>query len=105
MHGVAMMPGKPVILGMVKGKPVVGIPGYSVSAIMAFEQFVRPLLYTLQGIHGPAFPTVSAILGRKLPSKLGLEEFVRVILGRVDEQTGRNADPERGRHNHFTYAR
>ncbi len=83
-HGVAMMPGKPVILGIVRGKPVVGIPGYTVSAIMAFEQFARPLLYSLQGIESPAFPTVLAIMGRKLPSKLGLEEFVRVILGRVE---------------------
>jgi len=85
-HGVAMMPGKPVILGVVGGKPVVGIPGYPVSAIMAFEQFVRPLLYSLQGRQCPVFPTVSAVLGRKLPSKLGLEEFVRVILGRVDDR-------------------
>ncbi len=86
IHGVAMMPGKPVILGMVSGKPVVGIPGYAVSAVMAFEQFVRPLLYSLQGIRDEAFPTVSAILGTKLPSKLGLEEFARVILGRVDDR-------------------
>ncbi|SPJ16038.1 Molybdenum cofactor synthesis domain (fragment) [Syntrophobacter sp. SbD2] len=85
-HGVAMMPGKPVILGVVRGKPVVGIPGYPVSAIMAFEQFVRPLLYSLQGSQSPVFATVSAILGRKLPSKLGLEEFIRVILGRVDDR-------------------
>ena len=83
VHGVTMMPGKPTILGMIKGKPVVGVPGYPVSAIMAFEQFVRPLLYSLQGVPCPAFPEVEAILGRKLPSKLGLEEFVRVILGRV----------------------
>ncbi|MGO9416610.1 MAG: molybdopterin biosynthesis protein [Syntrophobacteraceae bacterium] len=85
-HGVAMMPGKPVILGVVRGKPVVGIPGYPVSAIMAFEQFARPLLYSLQGTQSPIFATASAILGRKLPSKLGLEEFIRVILGRVDDR-------------------
>jgi len=85
-HGVAMMPGKPVILGVVGGKPVVGIPGYPVSAIIAFEQFVRPLLYSLQGSQSPVFPTISAVVGRKLPSKLGLEEFVRVILGRVDDR-------------------
>ena len=83
-HGVAMMPGKPVILGIVSGKPVIGLPGYSVSAIMAFEQFVRPLLHSFRGTSCPAFPSTSAILGRKLPSKLGLEEFARVILGRVD---------------------
>lgn len=84
VHGVAMMPGKPVILAMVGGKPVIGIPGYSVSAVMAFEQFARPLLYSLQGRRPPAFPAIAATIGRKLPSKLGLEEFVRVILGRVD---------------------
>jgi putative molybdopterin biosynthesis protein len=50
---------------------------------MAFEQFVRPLLFRLQGLPAPAFEEVEAILGRKMPSKLGLEEFVRVILGRV----------------------
>ena len=84
VHGVAMMPGKPVILAIVNGKPVVGIPGYPVSAVMAFEQFVRPLIYSLQAERPPAFPVVSAVLGRKLPSKLGLDEFVRVILGRVE---------------------
>jgi molybdenum cofactor synthesis domain-containing protein len=83
VHGVTMMPGKPTILGIIKGKPIVGVPGYSVSAIMAFEQFVRPLLYSLQGLPCPSFPEVEAVLSRKMPSKLGLEEFVRVILGRV----------------------
>lgn len=84
VHGVTMMPGKPAILGVVRDKPVVGIPGYPVSAIMVFEQFVRPLLYSMQGIDCPVFPSVRAILGRKMPSKLGLEEFIRVILGRVE---------------------
>jgi molybdenum cofactor synthesis domain-containing protein len=83
VHGVTMMPGKPTILGIIEGKPVVGVPGYSISAIMAFEQFVRPLLFSFQGLPCPSFPEVAAILGRKMPSKLGMEEFVRVILGRV----------------------
>lgn len=83
VHGVTMMPGKPTVLGLVENKPVVGVPGYPVSAIMAFEQFVQPLLYSLQGVPCPAFNQVEAVLGRKMPSKLGLEEFVRVILGRV----------------------
>ncbi len=83
VHGVTMMPGKPTLLGLARGKPVVGIPGYPVSALLAFEQFVRPLLFSLQGVSAPAFPETEAILGRKLPSRLGLEEFVRVILGRV----------------------
>jgi molybdenum cofactor synthesis domain-containing protein len=83
VHGVTMMPGKPTILGLVHDKPVVGIPGYPVSAILAFEEFVRPLLFSLQGLACPSFPRVTATLARKLPSRLGLEEFIRVILGRV----------------------
>lgn len=86
VHGVTIMPGKPVILGIVNGKPIIGVPGYPVSAIMAFEQFVRPLLFSMQGISAPAFPSTHAVLGRKTPSKLGLEEFARVILGRVDNR-------------------
>lgn len=83
VHGVTMMPGKPTILGFIKDKPVVGVPGYPVSAVLAFEQFVRPLLHRLQGLPCPAFDEATAVLARKMPSKLGLEEFVRVILGRV----------------------
>lgn len=83
VHGVTMMPGKPTILGVVRNKPVVGVPGYPVSAILAFEEFVRPLLYALQGLPVPEFPLTTACLGRKTASRLGLEEFVRVILGRV----------------------
>jgi molybdenum cofactor synthesis domain-containing protein len=83
VHGVAMMPGKPTILGIVEGKPAVGVPGYPVSAILAFEEFVQPLLYRMQGVPCPAPAEVEAMLGRKTPSKLGMEEFVRVILGRV----------------------
>lgn len=83
VHGVTMMPGKPTILGIVRGKPVVGIPGFPVSAILAFEEFVRPLLYRLQGLPCPSYDEVDAEIARKTPSKLGLEEFVRVILGRV----------------------
>jgi putative molybdopterin biosynthesis protein len=48
VHGVAMMPGKPTILGVVEGKPVIGNPGYAVSATLSFEQFIRPLIYSLQ---------------------------------------------------------
>jgi putative molybdopterin biosynthesis protein len=54
-----------------------------VSAILAFEQFVRPLLFSLQGLASPTYPTVAATLARKTASHLGLEEFIRVILGRV----------------------
>lgn len=83
VHGVAIMPGKPTILGMVKGKPVVGNPGYAVSSILSFEQFVKPLLYSLQGQHPPRPKTVNVVPSRDIPSKLGIEEFLRVNIGKV----------------------
>jgi putative molybdopterin biosynthesis protein len=87
VHGVAMMPGKPTILGCVKGKPVVGNPGYTVSATLSFQQFVRPLLYTLQGSRPPERKTIMVEPSRDLPSKLGIEEFLRVNIGKVGDKT------------------
>lgn len=86
VHGVAMMPGKPTILGAVKGKPVIGNPGYTVSAILSFQQFARPLLYRLQGIRPPKAKTMKVVPSRDIPSKLGVEEFLRVNIGRVGEK-------------------
>jgi len=87
VHGVAMMPGKPTILGNVKGKPVVGNPGYMVSAALSFEQFVRPLLYSLQGHKPPNIKSTIVQPSRDIPSKLGIEEFLRVNIGRVGGKT------------------
>ncbi len=83
VHGVTVMPGKPTVVAEVRGRPVIGIPGYPVSALVAAREFVRPVLFWLQGLEAPAPQKVTARVGRKLPSKLGLEEQVRVILGRV----------------------
>jgi putative molybdopterin biosynthesis protein len=85
VHGVNIKPGKPVVLGIVKGKPVIGIPGYPVSAALTFNLFVRPLLYALLGITPPDLGTLSATLSRQVASSLGQEEFIRVKLGRVGE--------------------
>ncbi|MBN1849245.1 MAG: molybdopterin biosynthesis protein [Deltaproteobacteria bacterium] len=84
VHGVAMMPGKPIILGVIKDKPVVGIPGYTVSATLSFEQFVKPILYSLQGQPVPKPKTIQVQPSRDIPSKLGTEEFIRVNIGEVD---------------------
>jgi putative molybdopterin biosynthesis protein len=83
VHGVAMMPGKPTILGVVEGKPVVGNPGYAVSAMLSFEQFVKPLLYSFQGLPVPKPKTIKVRPSRDIPSKLGIEEFLRVHVGKV----------------------
>jgi molybdenum cofactor synthesis domain-containing protein len=87
VHGVAMMPGKPTILGCVKEKPVIGNPGYTVSATLSFQQFVRPLLYSLQGGRAPEPRIIKVQPSRDLPSKLGIEEFLRVNIGRVGDKT------------------
>ncbi len=86
VHGVTMMPGKPVIVGNVSQKPVFGIPGYPVSAIMAFEQLVQPLLARWLGQPEPQRLEVDVLPTRKIASKLGVEEFVRVKIGRVGEK-------------------
>lgn len=85
VHGVSMMPGKPTAIGRVLGKPVLGIPGYPVSAIMAFEQFGQPLLALWQGRPLPERPVAMARPYHGLPSRAGMEEFIRVKLGQVDE--------------------
>ncbi len=84
VHGVTMMPGKPVLFGTIQGKPVFGIPGYPVSAIVAFEQFAGPLLVSMQGLYRPDREKALVTPGRKMASKLGQEEFVRVKIGSVD---------------------
>jgi molybdenum cofactor synthesis domain-containing protein len=86
VHGVAMMPGKPTILGVIQGKPVIGIPGYTVSAVMSFEQFARPVIFGLQGLSLPERRTIRVKPSRDIPSRLGTEEFVRVNIGRVGER-------------------
>ncbi|MFP7753123.1 molybdopterin biosynthesis protein [Thermodesulfobacteriota bacterium B35] len=86
VHGVTMMPGKPTILGVVENKPVVGNPGYPVSAILSFEQFVMPLLARMQGTELAKPPRISARLARDLPSRAGIEEFRRMITGRIGNE-------------------
>ncbi len=83
VHGVAIKPGKPVILGIAKGKAVIGIPGYPVSAALTFNLFVKPLIFSLLGLKAPGPKTISAKLSRQVASTLGQEEFIRVKMGNV----------------------
>lgn len=86
VHGIAIRPGHPVILGVAGGKAIAGIPGYPVSAAMTFDLIVRPLLYRWQGQLPPQRPTLEAVLTRKVLSPLGEDEFMRVSLGKVGER-------------------
>ncbi len=83
VHGVAVSPGKPLIIATIDGKPVIGLPGHPVSAMICFEQFVTPLIRRLSGedVKYPFLkPSVTAALGRNIPSKEGRTDFVRVRL-------------------------
>ena len=83
VHGIDVMPGKPAILAKINGKPVIGLPGYPVSAVVICQQILRPLIAYFLGRLAEEPPKVKAFLPRKIPSRLGLEEFVRVSLGKV----------------------
>ncbi|MHB1420216.1 MAG: molybdopterin biosynthesis protein [Bacillota bacterium] len=85
-HGVAIKPGKPVILGMVRKKPVLGIPGYPVSTVIAFRLFARPVLLAQGGLPAWDCPRIKATLSRKIYSTLGMDEYVRVRLAQIGER-------------------
>jgi putative molybdopterin biosynthesis protein len=91
IHGVAMKPGKPVIIAKVRGKPVIGLPGYPVSAYLAYENFVSPIISFLtgSGFSGENFRAkeqdeARAVMAKRLVSSLKHREYVRVTLGFVD---------------------
>jgi putative molybdopterin biosynthesis protein len=83
VHGVAVRPGHPVVLGAVDATPVLGCPGYPVSAALTFEIFAAPLLAALEGAAPPERPRARARIARKLASTMGMDDWVRVRLGRV----------------------
>lgn len=86
IHGVALKPGKPTILGIIKGKPVIGIPGYPVSAYLVFETFVTPLILKYIGLKEEKDTFVDAITSKKITSSLKNRELVRVNLGYVNDK-------------------
>jgi putative molybdopterin biosynthesis protein len=85
-HGVEIMPGKPMALGIVSDTPVLGVPGYPVSAWVVCREFLRPLLFRMRGLPEPARVEVPAIMGRATPSRTGTEEHLRVKAGRVGDR-------------------
>jgi len=93
VHGVAMRPAMPTGLAVVRGKPVVSLPGFPVSAMIAFRTFVRPLLAKLVGVPEPLEPTVRAILTERVIGVPGHRTFVRVRVNRV--KNGYEARPLR----------
>ncbi|MBN1303139.1 MAG: molybdopterin biosynthesis protein [Anaerolineales bacterium] len=98
VHGVAVRPGHPVILGILPGDqcskqpgviskaiPVVGVPGYPVSAALTIDIFVEPLIARWLGRLPKVLPVEKARLTRKLTSPAGDEDHIRVVVGRVGD--------------------
>lgn len=86
VHGIAIRPGHPVILGVAQGKAIAGIPGYPASAAMSFDLLVKPVIYRWQGLVPPQPPTVQATLTQKVHSAMGEDEFLRVTVGQVGDR-------------------
>lgn len=78
VHGIAIAPGKPTIIGQIAGKPVFGLPGHPASAFVVLIAIVRPLFDRMLGIENPIQRTIRATLATNIPSQRGREEYVRV---------------------------
>ncbi|AFS79893.1 molybdenum cofactor biosynthesis protein MoeA [Gottschalkia acidurici 9a] len=86
VHGVALKPGKPTILGAINNKPVIGIPGYPVSSFFVFETFVKPIIYSYVGLNEEKDEIVEATISRRVVSSLKSRELLRVNLGLVKDK-------------------
>ncbi len=77
---VAMKPGKPVVFGLLQGKPVFGLPGNPVSSMVSFEQFVRPALLKMMGHRQLFRPIIEAILKEDIRKRPGRRHFIRAFV-------------------------
>ena len=93
VHGVAMRPSMPTGLAVVNGKPIISLPGYPVSAYLAFIEFVHPLIAHLLRTHFLPSPTVRVKLNRRVPGILGSRTYVRVKV--TSHKDGLVAEPVR----------
>jgi molybdopterin molybdotransferase len=97
-HGLALRPGKPTILALADGKPVIGLPGNPVSAIVAAGLSVVPVLRKISGRKGKIHnATIQAKLSQNIPSIAGREDYLPVRL--EENPDGLTAVPVFGRSN------
>jgi molybdopterin molybdotransferase len=82
---VAMKPGKPVVFGLLQGKPVFGLPGNPVSSMVSFEQFVRPALLKMMGHRQLFRPVIEAILKEDIRKRPGRRHFIRASVSFENE--------------------
>ncbi|MBI2847354.1 MAG: molybdopterin molybdotransferase MoeA [Chloroflexi bacterium] len=98
VHGVSIRPGKPTVLALIGDKPVFGLPGNPVSAMVTFRLFVRPTIYRMSNcINPPRVAAFEARLARNIASAAGREDYVPVRLERKDGELW--AEPVFGKSN------
>ncbi|HGJ64384.1 TPA: molybdopterin biosynthesis protein [bacterium] len=94
VHGISISPGKPTALGIINETPILGLPGYPVSMAVAGECFLKPLLFKMLNISAPIPQKIKASVSRKIASKLGDEEFIRVkLMPKKDKNSDFNIIP------------
>ena len=84
VHGIAIKPGHPVVLGIIEGKPVIGIPGYPVSAALTTQLIVKQIINKKLGLIESQEKTIKATTTKKIASSIGEDEFIRVNVGKID---------------------
>lgn len=99
VHGVQIRPGKPTLLAVAGGKPILGLPGHPASALVVFAVFGRPAVAWLAGDRDEREirPSVSARLTRNLASSQGREDYVRVALIFDEDAREWRAEPVLGK--------
>ncbi len=93
---VAMRPGQPLAFGMLKGKPLFGLPGNPVSSMVSFEQFVRPSILKMSGHTNLFRPLLKAVLLETIEKKAGWMHFIRCRLSREGEKVFATTTGEQG---------
>jgi len=86
-HGVSLKPGKPMIGGVVNGKPVLGLPGHPAATVVCFDLFVKPILDKLRGLGNKTYHirSVKGKMAKNIASAAGREDYIRVY---VEEKEG-----------------
>ena len=86
VHGTAIKPGHPVVLGLINKTPIIGLPGYPVSTALTCDLFIKPMIEKVLKNPTNKYETVHANITRKIASSLGEDEYIRVNLGVIDKK-------------------